>query len=93
MTAELQSPVQTEVSRSLILTLAELPADMSALDGKTFQVHLLPSIASAIGEQPMRLRLYPVTITVDTRCPVIVGGERCGRKVGHDGKHMWGGGD
>lgn len=27
------------------------------------------------------------------RCPVFIGGERCGKQAGHDGKHIWANGD
>lgn len=74
---------------SLILKLAE-GQSAEGLDCKTFQVHVRPGGV---------LRLYPVTIEKpvpirqDTRCPVIIGGERCGCEAGHEGKHMWAGGD
>lgn len=54
------------------------------VEGKTFQVHVLPD---------NKLRLYLVTLDHDERCPVIIKGERCGLKAGHEGKHMWGSGD
>jgi hypothetical protein len=67
----------------VILQLAD-PAD-PALEGRTFQVHLLPD---------GRLRLYPVEIMGGLcRCPVLLAGERCGRVVGHEGKHCWASGD
>jgi hypothetical protein len=67
----------------VILQLAA-PADPD-LEGRTFQVHIV-----AHG----RLRLYPVELTADLRrCPVLLAGERCGRKAGHEGKHRWASGD
>ena len=56
----------------------------SQIDGKTFQVHIL---------HDNRIRLVVVEFSVDSRCPVIIGGERCGQSVGHQGKHWWAGGD
>lgn len=71
------------MATSIILKLTE-PAD-PALEGRTFQVHLLPD---------GRLRLYPVTLLeAPCRCPVIVGGEQCGEQQGHEGKHCWSNGD
>ena len=59
--------------------------DLQTLEGRTFQVHVLPGA---------KLHLYPVEIDPDlARCPVIVGGERCGGKAGHSGKHQWNNGD
>lgn len=58
--------------------------DISSMDNKTFQVHVKDD----------RLVLYEVKLPKpDTRCPVIIHGERCGEKAGHEGKHCWGGGD
>lgn len=72
------------MTERIVLTLAP-GQDVSNLDGKTFQVHILPD---------GRMRLALVTlIRPDDRCPVIVGGERCGCRPGHAGKHMWAGGD
>lgn len=71
---------------AIILTTGETPAALAPLDGRTFQVHVL--------EGTSMLRLYPVELEPpDTRCPVIVHGERCGERVGHAGKHCWAGGD
>lgn len=67
----------------IVVRLAEAVAP--DLEGRTFQVHLLP------GD---RLRLYPVEISREAmRCPAVVGGERCCLTVGHFGKHRWAGGD
>lgn len=68
-------------AESIVLTVAE---DVGALEGKLFQAHALPG---------GRLKLYPVELTHDGRCPVIVGGGRCYGKAGHDGRHAWGSAD
>lgn len=68
-------------AESIVLTVAE---DVRGLEGRLFQAHVLPG---------GRLRLYPVTLAHEARCPIIVGGERCGREAGHEGKHVWAGGD
>lgn len=55
------------------------------LDNKTFQVDII---------SPTKIRLTPVRMTSDLgRCPVVVGGEQCGCRAGHEGRHMWGSGD
>jgi hypothetical protein len=62
-----------------------MEADLPLLEGRTFQAHPKPDG-----------RLLLVEVMLDPslkRCPVCVKGERCGREVGHDGKHMWGRGD
>lgn len=64
---------------SIIVELVEPLAVSEMLDGKTFQIHV---------KGPNTLLLYPIEVVVDTRCPIIVGGERCGDKVGHTGKHQ-----
>jgi len=66
--------------------ILSVPPDVAAeLDGLTFQAH-------AFGEG--QVRLFPVTIDPDARrCPVVVGGERCGKQAGHEGRHQWAGGD
>lgn len=57
----------------------------SKLDGGTFQVHVVTSGV---------LKFYPVKIApIETRCPVIVAGDQCGRNFGHVGPHQWGNGD
>lgn len=66
----------------LVLTVHEA-INLSLLEGKTFQAHVVSE---------NKLRLIPVTIETDMQCPVIVGGERCGGRAGHNGKHCWGGG-
>ncbi len=71
------------MSQNIVLSLNE--AAPPELDGKMFQVHILPG---------NRLRLYPVEILPpDSRCPVKVGGERCGLAADHAGKHCWANGD
>lgn len=71
---------------AIVITTNETPATLTPLDGRTFQVHVLPGTTM--------LRLYPVTLPEpDTRCPVVIGGERCGELAGHGGKHCWAGGD
>jgi hypothetical protein len=77
----------TGVDRTL--TQAPKPAvlefPLSELEGRTFQIHVLPND---------NLKLVPTTIDKDSgRCPVVIGGERCGERAGHEGKHCWGNGD
>lgn len=60
------------------------PKLAALLDGKTFQIHVTTSD---------RLTLYLVELAGDGRCPVVIGGERCGRKAGHADKHTWLNGD
>lgn len=59
---------------------------LAQLDNKTFQIHVLPD---------GKLRLYSVILDVQkpSPCPIIIGGEKCGLSAGHEGKHMWAGGD
>lgn len=33
------------------------------------------------------------TVDEPDRCPIFIGGERCGKRAGHDGKHVWERGD
>ena len=69
--------------RDIVLTVqGEL--DAGYLEGKTFQIHVLPG---------NKLLLYPVTLPAGGRCPVIVKDEQCGKQAGHEGKHMWLNGD
>ena len=42
---------------------------------------------------PQVRALHPAEVRVHTRCPVVVGGERCGGNANHTGKHDWGRGD
>lgn len=58
---------------------------LAEMEGKLFQAHVVcPGI----------LKFIPCSLAEpDTRCPVIVGGEQCGRAAGHEGKHMWSDGD
>lgn len=66
----------------IILTIAA-EYDPASLEGRTFQIHV---------RDGDRIVLYPVRIQADqaeSRCPVIIGGERCGDVAGHEGKHMW----
>ena len=59
--------------------------DSGYIEEGLFQAHLLPG---------NRLKLIPVKLKTDLeRCPIILGGERCGGKAGHSGKHFWAGGD
>ena len=55
------------------------------VEGGTFQIHRIVGSCAVM--------LYPVTTHNDDRCPFILAGERCGRKLGHDGKHCWANGD
>lgn len=73
--------------KDILLKLSDpiLPEDLKDLDGKTFQVHVYDH--SKICLVSVRL------IDERPRCPVIVGGEQCGMKAGHEGKHMWANGD
>jgi hypothetical protein len=72
------------MSNSIVVRAAECER-LAALDGRSFQVHVMPN---------NRLRLYPLEIEPpDRRYTVVVGGERCGAVAGHAGKHCWGGGD
>ena len=59
--------------------------DQVHMDGNTYQVYISPD--------KKEMTLYPVSIAVDDRCTVVIGGERCGCKAGHEGKHWWGRGD
>lgn len=55
------------------------------LHDRTFQVHHVTGNTFS---------LYEVVLTPpDTQCPVVIYGERCGCKAGHEGKHMWADGD
>lgn len=60
-------------------------------NGGLYQVHVVQLSGGC------KLVLYPVELHRDERCPVILQGEgsreRCGLPAGHEGKHMWGGGD
>lgn len=60
--------------------------EINKLEGNTYQVHVLP------GNRIM-LSLVELADDLWRRCPFIVGGERCGREIGHQGKHMWARGD
>jgi hypothetical protein len=65
---------------SIRLTLSDPLTVPEMVNNKTFQVHV---------KSPTEILLYLVEIDKDSaRCPVIVGGERCGNKVGHEGKHQ-----
>ncbi len=70
------------MNQDVVLTVVD--ADLTTLEGRLFQAHVLPG---------NRLRLYPVTLVHDARCPVVIKGERCGNVAGHVGKHDWAGGD
>ena len=60
-------------------------ATAAKLDNGTWQVHVVG---------PGLLRFYRVKIQpVDTQCPVVLGGEQCYHRSGHEGRHMWGRGD
>jgi hypothetical protein len=70
---------------SIHVTLTDSDEVCKSLDGRTFQVFVYG---------PGRIKLTPVTLAEpEKRCPVIVGGERCGCQAGHEGKHQWGSGD
>ena len=68
--------------QSIIIEVAE-GTNLEALHGKVFQIFKVPATD--------KIRLYEVTVS--TRCPVIVGGEQCGKEIGHVGCHRWAGGD
>ncbi len=72
------------MTKDVVLTVTDVDADLTALEGKLFQVHLLSG---------NRLRLVPASVHVDSRCPVMIKGERCGDIAGHTGKHCWDRGD
>ncbi len=73
------------MSEAIVITTNETLATLAKLEGRTFQVHVIGT---------SMLRFYPVELEPpDTRCPVLIGGERCGERVGHAGKHCWRGGD
>lgn len=63
----------------ILQVVDNLPKD---IEGKTFQIHFLPN---------NRISLCEVKIA--NVCPVIIHGEACGKPCGHEGKHMWSGGD
>ena len=67
------------------LTLASMISpEFPEIDGGLFQAHLSGN----------KLKLIPVKLRVPSdRCQVIIGGEQCGGKAGHSGKHFWAGGD
>lgn len=70
-----------------IITTTESQQDLKLLQDGSFQVSVMSG---------GRLRLTALTVTKvkeKGRCPVVLGGERCGDKVGHEGKHVWGRGD
>lgn len=68
---------------AVVLTLTEaLPPEC---EGQTYQLHALPG-------NKVRLALVELP-PPDTRCPIVVAGERCGKNAGHEGKHMWANGD
>ena len=67
------------------ITLSLAGGNWAELDGKTYQAHF---------NGGNMLRLTPVEIRKKNKqCPVILGGERCGGRAGHDGKHFWARGD
>jgi hypothetical protein len=71
----------------VIITTTEPEEALQALEGRSFQVHLLSG---------SRLLLVPLSIrpaALLTRCPVILGGEQCADVSGHPGKHQWERGD
>lgn len=71
-------------SADVVLAILNGLVSCDELDERTFQVHVISDT---------RIRLVPVKMAGDTRCPVVVAGERCGRESGHVGKHMWANGD
>ncbi len=73
--------MQNDLANVVLTVAGKVPAE---LDGRLFQVYLLPD---------GRVQLSPVMLCVDERCPVILKGERCGGTAGHEGRHYWAGGD
>lgn len=71
---------------SIILNVGDLitPGLIEDLQGSTFQVTVLPN---------NQIQLHRVSIVNDLRCPVVIGGERCGLSANHEGRHIWSGGD
>jgi hypothetical protein len=69
--------------KPIILQVRTEP-DREQLDGKLFQVDVLPDF---------RIKLSPVSVRADQRCQVVINGERCSGAAGHTGKHFWAGGD
>ena len=67
------------------LTLSSMISpEFPEIDGGLFQAHLSGN----------KLKLIPVKLRVPSeRCQVIIGGEQCGGKAGHSGKHFWSRGD
>lgn len=74
------------MSQAIILTVTDYP-DLTILDGCTFQVRVLPG-----GRIQLRL-IELIAPVINYRCPVIISGEQCGGRAGHDGKHYWANGD
>ncbi len=75
------------MSKDIIIMTSESETTLSELEGKSFQIHVLPN---------GKLRLYPLSFVkpyVDLDCPIILAGERCGKPAGHPGKHTWANGD
>lgn len=74
----------------VILTTDVPQEGLSLLEGRSFQVHVLPD---------QRLRLVPIRVCITSlvflppQCPVELKGEQCGKKWGHEGKHVWANGD
>ena len=66
--------------------LTVIDSDLTGLDGKTFQIHV-----SLTGSN--QVTLYSVELPKGDRCPVILHGEQCCERVGHEGKHRWESGD
>lgn len=56
------------------LDLAGLKSDSLKAHGLRLATH--QHILAALGDEP-------------ERCPIIIGGERCGKEVGHAGKCVW----
>ena len=75
---------------NLILADILTPNEWAEIDGHLFQIHLLDGNLL----HPNKLKLIPVKLKTDLeRCPIIIGGEQCGGRPGHEGKHFWAGGD
>lgn len=74
-----------KVYKTVVIETREDVDRLDELDGKTYQVAVLPD---------GKLKLYEVNLCCEARrCPIIVGNERCGQLEGHPGKHGWAGGD
>jgi hypothetical protein len=81
---DVSEKVECGARATVVLSLND-PALAEMLAGRSFQVNHLGGA---------RVELRPLKLEpAGTRCPVVIGGERCGLSQGHEGKHMWGRGD